>query len=151
MHERVRIDERPVAPDHFARRVTAIRPLVEKHEASWFETLTALAVQEARDPGVDFVCCETGLGGRLDATNALPALATLLTTVGLDHQRILGETRAEIPAEKLGLLKRGVPLFCGVDEDLQAPGLPSAVPPAAPATSWTSWPLGWPEGQEPGT
>ena len=57
--------------------------------------------------GVDVLCCEAGLGGRLDASNALPARATLLTSVGLDHQAILGETREAIAAEKLGLLKRG--------------------------------------------
>ncbi len=119
VHERIMIDDRPADPADFARRVQDIKPLVEKNEASWFETLTALAVQIAHEEKVDFLCCETGLGGRLDATNALPAVATLLTTVGLDHQRILGETIEEIAAEKLGLLKKGVPLFCGVDEALR--------------------------------
>ena len=85
----------------------AIKPLVEKHEASWFETLTALAVQIAREEEVDFLCCETGLGGRLDATNALPAVATLLTTVGLDHQRILGETRRGDRRRKAGPAQEG--------------------------------------------
>ncbi len=103
----------PSSADDFAARVTAIRPLVEKHGASWFETLTALMVQIARDAGTEVVCCEVGLGGRLDASNALPAEAILLTSVGLDHQLILGETRPEILAEKLGLLKRGVPLYAG--------------------------------------
>ncbi len=120
VHERIMINDRPVAEEDFAARVKAIRPHVEKHEASWFETLTALAVQIAADAGVDFLCCETGLGGRLDSTNALPAIGTLLTTVGLDHQRILGETRQEITSEKLGLLKRGVPAFCGFSEDLRS-------------------------------
>jgi len=119
VHERILIDDRAVERAEFSRRVEQIRPLTQKHEASWFETLTALAVSIARDEGVDYFCCETGLGGRLDASNALPAIGTLLTTVGLDHERILGETRQEILAEKLGLLKRDVPLFCGVDEDLR--------------------------------
>jgi len=120
VHERIMVDDKPVAEDDFAARVKAIRPHVEKHEASWFETLTALSVQIAADAGADFLCCETGLGGRLDATNALPSVGTLFTTVGIDHQRILGNTRQEIASEKLGLLKRGIPAFCAFSEDLRA-------------------------------
>ena len=155
VHERILINDREVAADEFARRVEAIKPLTEKHAASWFETLTALAVQIAVDEGADFFCCETGLGGRLDASNALPAVATLLTTVGLDHQRILGETLPEIAAEKLGLLKRGVPLFCGVDDELRGQVFESAVRAGSPchfldelarwqdAHPWQDDPGGW--------
>lgn len=132
VHERIRLDDRAVDPADFAARVRAIRPLTEKHDASWFETLTALALEQARDEGVDYFCCEAGLGGRLDASNALPAVATLLTTVGLDHQRILGETLPEIAAEKLGLLKRGVPLFCGVDQPLRGQVFAAAVTAGSP-------------------
>lgn len=132
VRERILVDDRPLGADEFADRVEALKPLVEKHEASWFETLTALAVQAARDHGVDVMCCETGLGGRLDASNALPAEALLLTTIGLDHQSILGETRPEILAEKLGLLKPGVPLYCGVDEELRGQVFTAAVQVGAP-------------------
>ena len=127
VHERIMINDQPVDAAEFATRVEDIRPLAEKHGASWFETLTALAVQIAHDEKVDFFCCETGLGGRLDASNALPAVATLLTTIGLDHQRILGDSRAEIAAEKLGLLNKDVPLFCGVDEELRSQVFMAAV------------------------
>ena len=111
VHERLLIDDRPIDADTFARQVDAMRGSVERHEASWFETLTAVSVQLAADAGVDVLCAETGLGGRLDATNALPAAATLLTTVDLDHQHILGETREQILDEKLGLLEAGTPFF----------------------------------------
>lgn len=127
VRERIRIDDRPLAADEFRRRVAHIRPLVEKHEASWFETLTALALLAAREHGVEVLCCETGLGGRLDATNAVTPDGLLLTTVALDHQRILGETRQEILAEKLGLLKPGVPLYCGVEADLRPQTFAAAV------------------------
>jgi len=133
VHERIRVRDRNVDAVDFAARATAIRPLVEKHEASWFETLTALMVQVARDEGVDVVCCETGLGGRLDASNALPAEAVLLTSVGLDHQQILGETRPEILAEKLGLLKPGVPFYCAVDDELRGQAFAAAVAAGSPA------------------
>jgi len=132
VHERIMIDDRPTDPVDFVARVDAIKPLVERHEASWFETLTALAVQIAQEEKVDFLCCETGLGGRLDASNALPPMATLLTTVGLDHQLILGDSLEKIAAEKLGLLKRGVPLFCGVGEELRAQVFTAAVMAGSP-------------------
>ena len=132
VYERIRVDGRPIAAERFARMVTAIRPSVQRHAASWFETLTALAVACAHEDEVDFLCCETGLGGRLDATNILPAVATLLTTVDLAHQHILGETRNEIAAEKLGLLKPDVPLFCGVDDDLRQQIFAAAVTAGAP-------------------
>jgi dihydrofolate synthase/folylpolyglutamate synthase len=132
VHERIMINDHTVDAAEFASRVENIRPLVEKHGASWFETLTALAVQIAHDEKVDFLCCETGLGGRLDASNALPSVATLLTTIGLDHQRILGDSRAEIAAEKLGLLKKDVPLFCGVDEELRGQVFTAAVMAGSP-------------------
>ncbi len=127
VHERIMINDKPVETADFAARVEKIKPLVKKHEASWFETLTALAIQIAHDEKVDFLCCETGLGGRLDASNALPAVATLLTTIGLDHQRILGDSLEEIAAEKLGLLKKGVPLFCGVGPELRGQVFTAAV------------------------
>ncbi len=130
--ERIEINELPVDPEFFSARVQAIQPLVEKHEASWFETLTALAVQIASDEEVDFLCCETGLGGRLDATNALPALAVLLTGIGLDHQHILGESLQEICTEKLGLLKAGTPFFCNVQGELKAQAFAAAVTAKAP-------------------
>jgi dihydrofolate synthase/folylpolyglutamate synthase len=148
VHERILIDDRAVDATGFADRVTAIRPLTEKHEASWFETLTALAVAIARDEGVDYLCCETGLGGRLDASNALPAVATLLTTVGLDHQRILGETRAEIAAEKLGLLKPDVPLFTGVDDELRGQAFGAAVAAGSPCYFLDEL-ARWPDGPLP--
>lgn len=132
VHERIMINGEPIDRKVFSARVAAIRPLTEKHGASWFETLTALAVQTAHEEKVDFLCCETGLGGRLDASNALPAVATVLTTVGLDHQRILGETLQQIAAEKLGLLKKGVPLFCGVDEALRSQVFTAAVRAGSP-------------------
>jgi dihydrofolate synthase/folylpolyglutamate synthase len=132
VYERLTLDDRPVDPALFAATVERLRPSIDRHEASWFESLTAVAVEICRAEGVDVLCAETGLGGRLDATNALPARATLLTTVDLDHQHILGETREEILAEKLGLLKEGTPFFCAVDENLRAQAFRAAVAAGSP-------------------
>ncbi|MCP4291871.1 MAG: hypothetical protein GY780_08565 [bacterium] len=150
VHERICINDAPIDPADFARRVQAIKPLTEKHEASWFETLTALAVQVAYEEKADFFCCETGLGGRLDATNALPAEAILLTTVGLDHEAILGNTREEIAAEKLGLLKNKTPLFCGVDPDLRFQVFQTAVTQGNPVYFLDEL-ANWPASSDTGT
>ncbi len=133
MYERLEIDGEPVERGHFRGLVESLRPAVERHEASWFETLTAAALAAARDRGVEVFCCEAGLGGRLDASNALPAAAILLTGVSLDHQAILGETVEAIADEKLGLLKPGVPLFCSIAEGLKARAFAAAVAAGSPA------------------
>lgn len=127
VYERLTINDRPCDPARFASGVWRLRPLVEQCQASWFETLTALALDICREEGVDFLCCEAGLGGRLDATNALPAKAILLTTVSRDHCHILGESLAEIAAEKLGLLKPDVPLFSAVGGELRSQVFTTAV------------------------
>lgn len=126
VYERLEIGGVPCQPERFAAKVEMLRPLVETVGASWFETLTALAVQVCHEERVDFLCCEAGLGGRLDATNALPATATLLTSVALDHQKILGQTLAEIAAQKLGLVKPGAPLFASPPMELRAQVLSAA-------------------------
>lgn len=132
VHERLMIDEEPIDPALFAARVRALRPVVEQHGASWFETLTAIACELVRERGADVFCCEAGLGGRLDATNALPARATILTSIGLDHQHLLGETREQILAEKLGLLKPGVPFFAALPPDLRGQAFTAAVEAGSP-------------------
>jgi dihydrofolate synthase/folylpolyglutamate synthase len=92
-----------------------IRPALDAFpEATYFEVATALAFQRFADAGVEVAVVETGLGGRLDATNALerPA-ATVITNVALDHTEVLGPTEEAIAAEKGGIVKPGVPLVTG--------------------------------------
>ena len=132
VYERLTLDDAPVPPEDFRRIVESLRPSVDRHEASWFETLTAASLAAAREAGAEVLCCEAGLGGRLDASNALPHEALLLTGVSLDHQHILGETRPEIAAEKLGLLKPGAPLFSAVDAELRPQVFAAAVAAGSP-------------------
>ena len=127
VHERLEIDGQPCAADLFFETAQRLRPAVKRHGASWFETLTAMALDICRRAEVEILCCEAGLGGRLDASNALPAVATVITGVGLDHQEILGETLEAIAAEKLGLLKAGAPLFCAVPAGLKPQVFAAAV------------------------
>ena len=78
---------------------------------SYFEFSTVLAALIFCRAGADVVIWETGLGGRLDATNAVMSCASVITNIALDHQKLLGNTLAAIAAEKAGILKKGVPLF----------------------------------------
>ena len=127
--ERVQINRRPMKDKALLAYCDELFPLVDRMEAedpelrpSFFELMTAMAfLAFAREP-VDTAVIEVGLGGRLDATNILEApLVTVITSIGLDHTDMLGDTVEKIAAEKAGILKPGVPLALGL------------VPPAAEA------------------
>src|SRR5919204_4671990 len=108
-HERLDAD-----PSTFERALERVRPFAEG--ATQFEVLTAAALAEFREQGVDAAVIEAGLGGRDDATNVIDAPVVLLTNVGLDHTDILGETRAEIAREKLAVVKPGAVVVLGEPE-----------------------------------
>jgi dihydrofolate synthase/folylpolyglutamate synthase len=88
----------------FERAVARVRPAGERLEATQFEVLTAAALAEFADQGVDVAAIEAGLGGRLDATNVLSAPVVHLTNVSLEHTDVLGETREAIAREKLAVV-----------------------------------------------
>ena len=91
----------------FEAAVERVRPEAEAQAATQFETVCAAALAEFAARGVDVAVVEAGLGGRLDATNVLRTHVALLTNVGLEHTDVLGETRAEIAAEKLAVVQEG--------------------------------------------
>jgi dihydrofolate synthase / folylpolyglutamate synthase len=91
----------------FERAVAGVRPAAERVGATQFEALTAAALTDFAEQGVDVAVVEAGLGGRLDATNVLRAPVVVLTNVGLEHTQQLGETREEIAAEKLAVVQEG--------------------------------------------
>ena len=91
----------------FERAVARVRPAAERVGATQFEVLTAAALAEFAAAEVDATVVEAGLGGRLDATNVLRAPVVVLTNVGLDHVEQLGETREEVAAEKLAVVRPG--------------------------------------------
>jgi dihydrofolate synthase/folylpolyglutamate synthase len=101
-HERLDTD-----PATFERAVARVRPNAERAGATQFEALTAAALAEFAETGVDTAVVEAGLGGRLDATNVLRAPVVVLTNVGLEHTAQLGDTREEIAAEKLAVVQEG--------------------------------------------
>jgi dihydrofolate synthase/folylpolyglutamate synthase len=118
--ERVRIDGKPIAPKDVARLATLIRPEVERRQSTFFEAATAIAFKYFAERRIDIAIVETGLGGRLDATNVLRPLVTAITTIGLEHTQILGKHLSEIAREKGGIIKRGVPCITGVKQEKAA-------------------------------
>jgi dihydrofolate synthase / folylpolyglutamate synthase len=112
--ERIQINGRPIDEADFVRGIQQIRALIEEERhPTFFEITTALAFDYFRSKGVELVVLETGLGGRLDATNVVHPLVSVLTSIDLDHQKWLGDTLSEIAAEKAGIIKPGVPIVSG--------------------------------------
>ncbi len=116
--ERVEIDGRPIERAAVASGLALLRPIVEGLDrsgdsATFFEVVTALAFVAFRDAGVAWAVVETGMGGRLDATNVVEPDLTIITNVDFDHTAHLGTTLPEIAFEKAGIMKRGVPCVTG--------------------------------------
>lgn len=111
--ERIRVDGVPVDLDTMERAAERIVPLHDRIQYSYFEALTAIAFLVFAEREVDIAVLETGLGGRFDATNIVDPEISVLTSIGLDHRRILGDTHEEILREKLGVTRPDVPFFIG--------------------------------------
>ncbi len=112
--ERVRMAGQAVDQEKFARAVAGVRLEVERLReqgvaVTFFEAMTGVALVLFRDAGIEVVVWETGLGGRLDATNVVEPLCCAITRIDRDHERWLGATLAEIAREKAGILKPGRP------------------------------------------
>lgn len=115
IEERVAIDGRPLAPGVFDRLAEQVRTAAAILDVppSFFEATTALALLAFREARVDMAVLEVGLGGRLDATNAVDAPRAVITAVDLDHQEYLGHTLADIAREKAGIIKPGAIVVTG--------------------------------------
>lgn len=117
--ERARIDGVPVSADRFAELLSEMMPAIEAtmHEhgrPSYYETLLALAFLHFERENVDIAVIEVGVGGKLDGTNVLEPVVSIITNVGLDHTEILGDTLEEIAADKAGIAKPSIPLVSAV-------------------------------------
>ena len=113
MRERVRVDGDKVPGEFVAAWVERHRDYLEANRVTFFEVVTAMAFDWFHKSGAEAAAVEVGMGGRFDATNVLNPGAGLITSIGLEHTRFLGDTLAEIAAEKGGVAKEGVPLICG--------------------------------------
>src|SRR5215510_16544396 len=110
--ERIRVNGEMISEDAVADGLTMIRDLIADWDPhpTFFEVTTALALKHFGDSKVDVAILETGLGGRLDATNAVQSNVSVITPIALDHQKWLGHTLAEIAGGKAGIIKPGVPV-----------------------------------------
>src|SRR4029077_2972702 len=110
--ERIRVNGEMVSENAVANGLNAIRNLIADWDPhpTFFEVTTALAVKHFSESKIDVVILETGIGGRLDATNAVQSDVSVITQIDFDHEEWLGNTLAEIAKEKAGIIKRGVPV-----------------------------------------
>src|SRR5881396_2617935 len=117
--ERIQVVRRPIPEADVARWVAAMQPWLAQfsahHHPTFFEVVTVLALLYFAEQHCDLVIWETGLGGRLDATNIVTPLASVITNVQLDHQQWLGESLAKIAFEKAGIIKSGIPLISAAE------------------------------------
>jgi len=116
--ERFQINGQPIAEEELVRLVEKLRPLLEGQHprpATFFEAVTILALEYFREQKVEVVVWETGLGGRLDATNAVTPLVSVITNIAFDHMQYLGDTIEQIAGEKAGIIKSGIPVVTGAD------------------------------------
>ncbi|WP_104991526.1 folylpolyglutamate synthase/dihydrofolate synthase family protein [Deinococcus sp. NW-56] len=116
--ERFVVDGRECPAEQVEAALRRVRPHAEAVDASFFEVVTALGGLLFAEAGVEVAVMEVGLGGRLDATNALDPDLSVITTVALDHTEILGATLDAIAGEKAGILRAGRPAVTGVDPAL---------------------------------
>ncbi len=111
--ERITVNGQPISEDGFAEWTTVLRPHVERLDASFFEATTAIALADLAARGVDIAVIEVGLGGRLDSTNVITPLASVVTKIAREHTDYLGPDLNGIAREKAGIAKRGVPFVTG--------------------------------------
>jgi dihydrofolate synthase/folylpolyglutamate synthase len=115
--ERIQVDNEQISEQDFAVLADQLRPLTQKDpELTTFEVATALAFAYFAQAGVEVAVVEVGLGGRLDATNVIWPVVSIITKIGHDHMHILGNTLSEIAAEKAGIIKHAVPVVTAPQE-----------------------------------
>ncbi|MCH5717145.1 bifunctional folylpolyglutamate synthase/dihydrofolate synthase [Niabella hibiscisoli] len=108
--ERIRVNGEMIGEQEVVDFVEQMQPEIERIQPSFFELTVAMAFDHFTKQNIDIAIIETGLGGRLDSTNIIQPLLSVITNIGYDHVQILGNTLEEIAAEKAGIIKPGVPV-----------------------------------------
>jgi dihydrofolate synthase/folylpolyglutamate synthase len=118
--ERIQVNRQLIPENELVRLVEEIQPLLKQFPAdnhlTLFEVVTVMALKFFAEQKCDLVIWETGLGGRLDATNIVTPLASVITNIAFDHQQWLGDTLEKIAAEKAGIIKPGIPVVTATEE-----------------------------------
>lgn len=111
--ERIRLDGEMIPEKYVVRFVEENRDIIEQLQPSFFELTVAMAFQFFADSKTEVAVIETGLGGRLDSTNIITPLLSVITNIGHDHMDLLGDTLEKVATEKAGIIKPGVPVIVG--------------------------------------
>ena len=114
--ERIRVNGKKISQDYVVDFVERHRSFFEPLHPSFFELTSSMAFEYFRDQQVDYAVIEVGLGGRLDSTNIITPILSIITNISLDHTQFLGDTEEKIAAEKAGIIKKGVPVLLGEAE-----------------------------------
>ncbi|HEJ83940.1 MAG TPA: bifunctional folylpolyglutamate synthase/dihydrofolate synthase, partial [Desulfobacteraceae bacterium] len=117
VRERFRIGRTFISRDEFAAQADKIIRILNGRQITYFEFTTALALLWFAEQEVDLAILEVGLGGRLDATNIVTPLASVITNVSMDHEQYLGDTISLIASEKAGIIKPGIPVITGISDE----------------------------------
>ena len=112
-NERIRVNGQPIPHQYVIDFVEQERPFFEPLQPSFFELTTAMAFKYFAEQHVDIAVIEVGLGGRLDCTNIITPLLSVITNISFDHTGFLGDTLVKIAGEKAGIIKPGVPVVVG--------------------------------------
>ena len=117
--ERIQVNRQLVSENEVVRLVAELQPLLKQfpaaHHPTFFEVVTVMALKFFTEQQCDLVIWETGLGGRLDATNIVTPLTSVITNIAFDHEQWLGDTLGKIAFEKAGIIKPGVPVVTAAD------------------------------------
>ena len=111
--ERIKINGEFISEEYLVNFVERIQPQIDKIEPSFFEITVAMAFDYFASQKVDIAVIETGLGGRLDSTNVIHPVLSVITNIGWDHMNILGDSLPKIASEKAGIIKNGIPVVVG--------------------------------------
>lgn len=112
-NERITLGGIEIPDEELLRYFQKYAVLIQEIQPTYFELATAIAFWYFADKKVDLAVIETGLGGRLDSTNIVRPELSIITSIGLDHTEILGDTLAKIAAEKAGIIKKNIPVVLG--------------------------------------
>jgi len=112
-NERIRINGVMIDDEYVAKFVTELEDYIKKYEPTFFEITTVLAFKYFYEQKVDYAVIETGLGGRLDSTNVINPIASVITSISLEHTQHLGDTLEKIAFEKAGIIKQNSRVFVG--------------------------------------
>src|SRR3954471_446057 len=111
--ERIKVNGQVCEEDFVVQFTEKVKPLIESIQPSFFEITVAMAFEYFEQQKVDIAIIETGLGGRLDSTNIIQPVLSIVTNIGYDHMNILGDTLQEIAFEKAGIIKPNTPVIIG--------------------------------------